>query len=79
MMGPVTFDYIWLLPLAVLLPVLALFVVRGAYVQRKRRLERAPVQSTTYVRYTELFRWPLGLALIALALELGLAARAPVP
>jgi Ca-activated chloride channel family protein len=43
------------------------------------RLERAPVQSTTYVRYTELFRWPLGLALIALALELGLAARAPVP
>jgi Ca-activated chloride channel family protein len=44
------------------------------------RLERTPVQSTTYVRYSELFRWPLGFALIALALELGLAAaRAPVP
>lgn len=44
------------------------------------QLERAPVQSTTYVRYAELFRWPLGLALIALALELGFAAaRAPVP
>jgi len=43
-------------------------------------LERTPVQSTTYVRYAELFRWPLGLALIALALELSVAAvRAPVP
>ncbi len=29
-------------------------------------LERTPVQSTTYVRYAELFRWPLGLALLSL-------------
>lgn len=44
------------------------------------QLERTPVQSTTYVRYAELFRWPLGLALLALALELSVAAvRAPVP
>lgn len=43
-------------------------------------LERTPVQSTTYVRYTELFRWPLGLAIIALMIELGVAAvRAPLP
>lgn len=43
-------------------------------------LERTPVQSTTYVRYAELFRWPLGLAVLALMLELGVAAkRAPVP
>jgi Ca-activated chloride channel family protein len=43
-------------------------------------LERTPVQSTTYVRYTELFRWPLGLAVIALMIELGVAAvRAPLP
>lgn len=43
-------------------------------------LERTPVQTTTYVRYTELFRWPLGVAVLALLLELGLAAvRAPVP
>jgi Ca-activated chloride channel family protein len=44
------------------------------------QLERTPVQSTTYVRYSELFRWPLGLALVALLLELSVAAaRAPVP
>lgn len=43
-------------------------------------LERTPVQSTTYVRYTELFRWPLGLAVVALMLELGIAAvKAPLP
>lgn len=43
-------------------------------------LERAPVQSTTYVRYSELFRWPLGLAVVALLLELSVAAvRAPLP
>lgn len=43
-------------------------------------LERTPVQTTTYVRYTELFRWPLGLAVLALMLELGLGmSRAPVP
>lgn len=43
-------------------------------------LERSPVQSTTYVRYSELFRWPLGLAVIALLIELGVAAvKAPLP
>lgn len=42
-------------------------------------LERTPVQTATYVRYSELFRWPLGLAVLALMLELGLAVRAPVP
>lgn len=43
-------------------------------------LERTPVQSTTYVRYSELFRWPMGLAVIALLVELGMAAvKAPLP
>jgi Ca-activated chloride channel family protein len=42
-------------------------------------LERAPVQSTTYVRYSELFRWPLELAALMLLAELALAVRAPVP
>lgn len=43
-------------------------------------LERTPVQSTTYVQYAELFRWPLGLAVLALMAELGVAAAwAPVP
>lgn len=43
-------------------------------------LERTAVQSTTYVRYTELFRWPLGVAVLALVLELGVAAvKAPLP
>ena len=36
----VTFDALWLLPLAVVLPVLALAVLRYAYQQRKQRLER---------------------------------------
>lgn len=44
------------------------------------RLERAPVQSRTYVRYSEQFRWPLAIALAALVLELGLLAwRGPLP
>ncbi|MEO8194650.1 MAG: VWA domain-containing protein [Gemmatimonadales bacterium] len=44
------------------------------------RLERAPVQSRTQVTYTELYRWALGLALLALLAELGLTAwRAPLP
>ncbi len=44
------------------------------------QLERVPVQTKTYVRYTELYRWPLGLALIALVTELALAAwKAPLP
>ena len=36
-------------------------------------LERTPVRSRTYVRYAELFRWPLGAMLVALAAELVLA------
>jgi Ca-activated chloride channel family protein len=36
----ISFDYIWLLPLAVILPVLAVVVLRHAYIQRKARLER---------------------------------------
>lgn len=44
------------------------------------QLEREPVQTRSYVRFTELFRWPLALALFALALELALAAwRGPLP
>ena len=43
-------------------------------------LERTPVRSRTYVRYTELFRWPLGLMIGALALEMILLAwRGPLP
>jgi Ca-activated chloride channel homolog len=43
-------------------------------------LERTPVRSRTYVRYSELFRWPLGLMLIALASELLLVAwKGPLP
>jgi Ca-activated chloride channel family protein len=43
-------------------------------------LERAPVRSRTYVRYTELFRWPLGFMLVALAAELMLLAwKGPLP
>src|SRR5439155_8421608 len=38
--GDVVFDYPWLLPLVILLPVLAFFVLRHSFVQRKRRLER---------------------------------------
>ena len=33
-------------------------------------LERAPIRSTRFVRFTELFMWPLGLAAFALLLEL---------
>ncbi|HMC54886.1 MAG TPA: VWA domain-containing protein [Gemmatimonadaceae bacterium] len=44
------------------------------------RLERVPVQTRTYIRFTELYRWPLTLALIALAGEMLLAAwRGPLP
>jgi Ca-activated chloride channel homolog len=44
------------------------------------QLEREPVRVRTYVRYTELFRWPLTLALFALATELVLGAwRGPLP
>jgi Ca-activated chloride channel family protein len=44
------------------------------------RLERAPMQSRSYVRYTELYRWLVGLALLALLGELALVAwKAPIP
>jgi Ca-activated chloride channel family protein len=44
------------------------------------QLERTKFESTTYVRFNELFRWPLGLAALALLLELGLSAlRTPIP
>jgi len=43
-------------------------------------LERTPVRTRVYTRYSELYRWPLGIALLALALELSLAAwRGPLP
>ncbi|MHB1225634.1 MAG: VWA domain-containing protein, partial [Gemmatimonadaceae bacterium] len=44
------------------------------------QLERAPIQARSYVRYTERYPWPLGVALLALAGELMLLAwRGPVP
>jgi len=44
------------------------------------RLEREPVRTRSYVRYTELFRWPLYLAALVLVTELLLAARrGPLP
>lgn len=43
-------------------------------------LERVPVRTRTYVRYSELFRWPLALGMLALVAELGLRAwRGPIP
>ena len=44
------------------------------------RLERVPMRVKTYVRWTDLYRWPLAIALGALVLELLLAAwRGPLP
>jgi Ca-activated chloride channel family protein len=44
------------------------------------QLERTPVRSRTYVRYAELFRWPLGVMLAALAGEIILLAwKGPLP
>jgi len=44
------------------------------------RLERVTVQSRSYIQYTELFRWPLTIALLALLAELALIAwKAPLP
>ncbi|MFN2636289.1 MAG: VWA domain-containing protein [Gemmatimonadaceae bacterium] len=44
------------------------------------RMERAPVHSSTVVRYRELFRWPLALGILALFSELALVAwKAPLP
>jgi Ca-activated chloride channel family protein len=43
-------------------------------------LERAPVTVTRYISFAELFRWPLGIALAALAAEMLLLAwRGPLP
>jgi Ca-activated chloride channel family protein len=36
------------------------------------QLERAPIRATRYVRFTELYQWPLALAALALLLELAL-------
>ena len=48
--------------------------------QQIDQLERVPVRTRTYVRYSELFRWPLLLAALALGAELLLAARrSPIP
>jgi Ca-activated chloride channel family protein len=44
------------------------------------QLERSPIRAKRYMRYRELYRWPLGVALISLLLELGLlAVRGPLP
>jgi Ca-activated chloride channel homolog len=44
------------------------------------RLERTPVRTRTYTRYTELYRIPLTIAIVALVLELGVAAwKGPIP
>jgi Ca-activated chloride channel family protein len=52
----------------------------GAIYSQIDHLERVPLQSRSYVRYTELYRWFVGLALLALLGELGLLAwKAPVP
>lgn len=44
------------------------------------QLERSPIQAKRYVRYQELFRWPLAIAIGALLLEMMLLAwKGPVP
>ena len=48
--------------------------------QQIDQLERSPVRAKRYVRYRELYRWPLGVAFGALLLELALlAVRGPLP
>lgn len=48
--------------------------------QQIDQLERSPVRAKRYVRYHELYRWPLGIALGAMLLELALLAfRGPLP
>ncbi len=48
--------------------------------QQVDEMERVPVQTKSYVRYTELYRWPLALAVVLLLAELGLTAwKAPLP
>ena len=44
------------------------------------RLERVPITTRTYTRYTELYQWLVGVALLALLLEVGISAwRGPLP
>jgi Ca-activated chloride channel homolog len=51
-----------------------------AITEQINALERSPVRSRTYVRYSELFRWPLGLMLALLAGELVLLSwKGPLP
>jgi Ca-activated chloride channel family protein len=48
--------------------------------QQIDQLERSPIHAKRYVRYHELYRWPLGVAITALVLELALLAfRGPLP
>ena len=48
--------------------------------QQIDQLEREPVRTRTYVQYSERYRWPLGLALVAVAVEVALLAwRGPLP
>ena len=48
--------------------------------QQIDQLERVPVRTQSFVHYTELFRWPLTVGLLALLLELTLLAwRGPLP
>ncbi len=48
--------------------------------QQIDQLERVPIRVKTYVRWTDLYRWPLAFALGLLVLELGLTAwRGPLP
>ena len=48
--------------------------------QQIDQLERSPIRAKRYVRFQELYRWPLGLAIAAFLLELLLLAwRGPLP
>jgi Ca-activated chloride channel family protein len=48
--------------------------------QQIDQLERVPVRTQSFVHYTELFRWPLTVGLVALLVELSLVAwRGPLP
>ena len=51
-----------------------------AITEQINSLERTPVRSRTYVRYSELFRWPLGVMLALVAAELVLLSwKGPLP
>ena len=44
------------------------------------QLERSPIRAKRYLRYHDLYRWPMGLALLALLFEISLlAVRGPLP